>query len=49
MKQEVELIKRVAAETGVTPSKVDRMVEWVQDLPKAKNVWPLIDILANCP
>jgi 2-methylcitrate dehydratase PrpD len=49
MKQDVELIKRVTSETGVTPSKVDRMVEFVQDLPKAKNVRPLIDILANCP
>ncbi len=49
MGQDVELIKRVTSETGVTQSKVDRMVELVQDLPKAKNVRPLIDVLAKCP
>ena len=49
MKQDIELIKRVTSETGVTPSKVDRMVEFVQDLPKAKNVRALIEVLANCP
>src|SRR3972149_10470617 len=49
MKQDVELIKRVTSETGVTQSKVDRMVEFVQDLPNAKNVRALIDVLANCP
>jgi len=49
MKQDIELIKRVTSETGVTPSKVERMVELVQDLPNAKNVRSLIDVLANCP
>jgi 2-methylcitrate dehydratase PrpD len=49
MKQDIELIKRVASETGVTPSKVDRMVELVQDLPNAKNVRALVDVLAKCP
>lgn len=49
MKQDIELIKRVTSETGVTPSKVDRMVELVQDLPKAKDVRALIDVLGNCP
>jgi 2-methylcitrate dehydratase PrpD len=49
MKQDIELIKRVTSETGVTPSKVDRMVELVQDLPQAQNVRALIDVLANCP
>jgi 2-methylcitrate dehydratase PrpD len=49
MKQDVELIKRVTSETGVNQSKVDKMVELVQDLPNAKNVRALIDVLANCP
>jgi 2-methylcitrate dehydratase PrpD len=49
MKQDVELIKRVTSETGVIQSKVDRMVELVQDFPNAKNVRALIDVLANCP
>ena len=48
-KQDVELIKRVTSETGVNQSQVDKMVELVQDLPKAKSVRPLIDVLANCP
>ncbi len=49
MKQDIELIKRVTSETGVNQSKVDQMVELVQDLPKAQNVRALIDVLANCP
>jgi 2-methylcitrate dehydratase PrpD len=49
MAQDIELIKRVTSETGVTPSKVDRMLEFVQDLPQAKNVRALVDVLANCP
>jgi len=49
MKQDIELIKRVTSETGVNPSKVDKMVGMVQDLPNAQNVRALIDVLANCP
>ncbi len=49
MAQDIELIKRVTSETGVTQSKVDHMVEFVQDLPQAKNVRALVDVLANCP
>ena len=49
MEQDIELIQRVTSETGVNQSKVDRMVEFVQDLPKAQNVRALIDVLANCP
>jgi len=49
MKQDIELIKRVTSETGVNQSKVDKMVELVQDLPHAQNVRALIDVLANCP
>jgi len=49
MNQDIELIKRVTKETGVNQSKVNKIVELVQDLPQAKNVRALIDVLANCP
>lgn len=49
MQQDIELIKRVTQETGVSPSKVDRMIERVNELPKAKSVKALVDVLAQCP
>jgi 2-methylcitrate dehydratase PrpD len=49
MKQDVELIKRVTQEARVNQAKVDKMVELVQGLPKAKSVRPLIEVLASCP
>jgi len=49
MKQDIELIKRVTSETGVNQAKVDKMVDLVQDLPNAKNLQPLIKVLADCP
>ncbi|MCX5908809.1 MAG: MmgE/PrpD family protein, partial [Deltaproteobacteria bacterium] len=49
MDQDIELIRKVTQETGVTPSKVDRMVELVKELPKAGNVKALVEVLANCP
>jgi hypothetical protein len=47
--QTTALVKQVTSETGVDPSKVDRMIELVEDLPGASNVRPLIEVLAHCP
>ena len=49
MDRDIELIKQVTSETGVNQTKVDKMVQLVQDLPNAKSVRPLIDVLASCP
>jgi 2-methylcitrate dehydratase PrpD len=49
MDQDIDLIKRVTKETRVSQKKVERMIEIVRDLPKAKSVRPLIDVLASCP
>ncbi len=48
MERDIELIRRVTAETGVDPSKVDQIIQFIQGLENAANVRRLIDILANC-
>jgi 2-methylcitrate dehydratase PrpD len=49
MEQDIELIHRVTRETGVSPSKVDQMIARVKELPQARNVRALVEVLANCP
>lgn len=49
LKQDIELIKMVTGETGVDPKKVDNMISIIKDFDKAKNVKPLVNVLANCP
>ena len=49
MQQDIELIKRVTSETKVNQKKLDRIVEFMRGFEKAKNVYPLIDVLAKCP
>jgi 2-methylcitrate dehydratase PrpD len=49
MDQTIALVKQVTSETGVDPSKVDRMITMVNGLPEATNVRALVALLAGCP
>lgn len=49
MDQTVELAHRVTEETGVSREKVDKMIEFIQNIEKKKSIRDLTKLLGGCP
>jgi 2-methylcitrate dehydratase PrpD len=49
IQQTTELARRVTSETGVSPDKVDRMINFIQELDQAPNIKELTELLGSCP
>ncbi|MBW1772653.1 MAG: hypothetical protein JRJ82_07160 [Deltaproteobacteria bacterium] len=49
MQQTIELAGRVTAETGVSPDKVDGLIDMIGKLDALPNVSELVKRLGSCP
>jgi len=49
MPRVVELVKSIAAETGVSRDKVNRIISLVRKMDKLPNVRELTELLGSCP
>lgn len=49
MERDIELVKKVSSETGVSQDKVDRIISLLRDINKLPSVKELVGVLASCP